>query len=382
MKIIKKSVAIGLGALMIGSSLCGCTQATIFGSYPNDYSWSYKDDTSTLSIGSYIFYNYMAFYDASMRVENGTGDFLDQKLKDDDEKEWVAKDYIKNTAEENCKYHLYTNKVFDDMGLKLTEAQITEYKANADSLWPNVKASMEEYGVSKDSFVAAYSENGVKLDAIFRATYGEGGKKEVTLDELKKYYTENYVNYSYISIPLYSSSTDEDGQSVDKKMSDKEIKDIKNNLKKYSDSINAGTPYEDEIKLYMTEYNLESDPTITATNILKDSGLPEDIQKALEDMKDKEAKYIVVGEDGDSPMAYLIYRGDIQAEAKNLETNADINYATLSNMKSEEFKDEMLTAAKEYKCEVNTAAIEKYPCEMFITEPATEASTDAEVTAE
>lgn len=382
MKIIKKSVAIGLGALMIGSSLCGCTQATIFGSYPNDYSWSYKDDTSTLSIGSYIFYNYMAFYDASMRVENGTGDFLDQKLKDDDEKEWVAKDYIKSTAEENCKYHLYTNKVFDDMGLKLTEAQITEYKANADSLWPNLKTTMEQYGVSKESFVAAYSENGVKLDAIFRSTYGEGGEKEVTLDELKKYYTENYVNYSYISIPLYTSSTDEEGNSADTKMNDDEIKDIKNNLKKYSDAINAGTPYEDEIKLYMTEYDLESDPTITATNILENSGLPEDIQKALEGMKDKEAKYIVVGEDGDSPMAYLIYRGDIQAEAKNLDTNEDIKYATLSNMKSEEFKNNMSTAAKEYKCEVNTAAIEKYPCEMFITEPATEAATTPEITAE
>ena len=382
MKIIKKSVAIGLGALMVGSSLCGCTQATIFGSYPNDYSWSYKDDSSTLSIGGYIFYNYMSFYDASMRVENGTGDFLDQKLKDDDEKEWVARDYIKNTTEENCKYHLYTNKVFNDMGLKLTAAQITEAEANADSVWPSVKASMEQYGVSKDSFVAAYSENGVKLDAIFRATYGEGGTKEVTLDELKKYYTENYVNYSYFSIPLYSSSNDEEGNPVSEKMSDKEIQDIKNNLKKYSDAINAGTSYEDEIKLYMTEYNVESDPTITATNILKNSGLPEDIQKALEGMKDKEAKYIVVGEDGDSPMAYLIYRGDIQAEAKNLDTNEDIKYATLSIMKSDEFKDSMLDAAKKHKCEVNTAAIEKYPFEMFITEPSTEAATNAEITAE
>ena len=93
-------------------------------------------------------------------------------------------------------------------------------------------------------------------------------------------------------------------------------------------------------------------------------------------------KYIVVGEDGDSPMAYLIYRGDIQAEAKNLDTNEDIKYATLSNMKSEEFKNNMSTAAKEYKCEVNTAAIEKYPCEMFITEPATEAATTPEITAE
>ena len=54
MKIIKKSVAVAMGALMVGSALSGCIQATVFGSYPNDYSWSYKDETSTLSIGSQI----------------------------------------------------------------------------------------------------------------------------------------------------------------------------------------------------------------------------------------------------------------------------------------------------------------------------------------
>lgn len=381
MKIIKKSVAVGLGTLMVGSALCGCTQATIFGSYPNDYSWSYKDNTSTLSIGTYIFYNYMAFYDASTRVKNGTGDFLDQKLKDDDEKEWVARDYIKSIVDEDCKYHLYTNKVFNDMGLKLTNQQVAEYKANADSVWTNAKASLESYGISKDSFVSAYTENGAKLETIFKAIYQEGGEKEVSVDELKKYYTENYVNYSYFSVPLYTSSKDDDGNSVEEKMSDKEIKAVKNNLQKYVDAINSGTSYSDEIKVYMKDYKVESDPSYTATNILEKAGLPEDVQTALEGMKDNEAKYIVVGEDGKSPLCYLIYRGDIQSEAKNLDTDEDLKYATLSNMKSEEFQDDMMAAAKEYKCEINTDAIEKYPCDMFITEPATEPSTEAETTA-
>lgn len=382
MKIIKKTVAIGLGALMVGSALCGCTQATIFGSYPNDYSWSYKDETSTLSIGSYIFYNYMAFYDASMRVENGNGDFLDQKLKDDDEKEWVARDFIKNTVDENCKFHLYTNKLFADMGLKLTPQEVAAYKANADSVWTSAKASMESYGISKDSFVASYAESGAKLDAIFRATYQEGGPKAVPVEELKKYYTENYVNYSYFSIPLYTTTTDEEGNYSSEKMSADEVKTVKANLQKYADAINGGTSYADEIKVYMADYELESDPSYTATNILEQSGLPEDVQTALSSMKDKEAKYIVVGEDGESPICYLVYRGDIQAEAKNLDTNTDLQYATLSNMKSEEFKTDMKTAAKEYKCEINTEAIAKYPCEMFLTEPTTEPSTESQVVSE
>ncbi len=377
MKIIKKSVAVALSALMVGSALSGCAQATIFGSYPNDYSWSYKDEVSTLSIGSYIFYNYMSFFDASSRVENGTGDFLDQKLKDDDDKEWTAREYIKNATDESCRFHMYTNKVFNDLGLKLTPQQIEECNINADSVWTSVQSTMEQYGVSRESFVASYSESGVKLEAIFKAMYQEGGEKEVTLDELKKYYTDNYVNYSYLSMPLYSSTADEEGNPVSTKMTDDEIKAVKKNFKKYTDAINKGASYEDQVKVYMEDYKVESDPTMTSTNILEQSGLPEDIQKALEGMKDKEATYIIVGEDGESPMCYLVYRGDIQAEAKNLETNEDIRYATLSNMKSEEFQKDMDAAAKEYKCEINTAAIEKYPCEMFITEPATEAATEA-----
>lgn len=382
MKIIKKSVALGLGALMVGSALCGCTQATVFGSYPNDYSWSYKDDTTTLSIGSYIFYSYMAFYDASTRVENGTGDFLDQKLTDDDGKEWVARDYIENAADEDCRYHMYISKVFNDMGLELTAEEITAYEANAESVWSSASVSMEAYGVSKESFVASYAENGVKLEKIFKAMYQEGGEKAVPVEDLKSYYTENYVNYSYFSVPLYNSTTDEEGNYLSEKMSDDEIKAIKTDLQKYTDDINGGTDYADAIKVYMEDYELESDPSYTATNILDEAGLPEDVQTTLEGMKDGEAKYIVIGEDGESPMCYLIYRGDIKAEAENIDTNEDLQYSILANMKSEEFQSDMMAKAKEYKCEVNTEAISKYPCDMFITEPATEASTESEVVAE
>ena len=82
MKIFGKAVAVALGALMVGSAMSGCTQAAVFGNYPNDWSWSYKDDTSTMTIGEYIYYNYSAYYNASNKVEKGTGDFLDQKLND------------------------------------------------------------------------------------------------------------------------------------------------------------------------------------------------------------------------------------------------------------------------------------------------------------
>ncbi len=378
MKIIKKSAAVALSALMVGSALSGCTQATVFGKYPNDYSWSYKDENSTLSIGSYILYEYMAFSDASLKLNSATGDFLGQVLKDDDGKEMKASEYITAKTDETCRHHLYVNKLFKDMGLKLTPQQIAEYKANTDSTWASISTSLESFGISKDSFVKSYGETPAKIEAIFDAMYlTEGGEKEVKLDELKKHYTENYVNYSYFSVRLYTETTDENDAVVTNKLSADDVKAVKADLQKYVDEIKGGKTFNDAVNTYMSDYSIESDPSYTATNMLDKSGLPEEVITALEGMKDNDATYITIGEDGEAPICYVIYRGDIQNEAKNLETDVDLKTAVITEMKIDEFQDELMKDAKAYKCQVNTAALEKYPMTMFITEPATEAATEA-----
>lgn len=378
MKVFKKALAVSLGAVMAGTAMSGCVQATVFGNYPQDLSWSYKDSNSTMSIGEYIYYQYSSFYSASQMVENGTGDFLDQKLKDDDGNEMTAREYIEKTTDEACKNFLYVNKTFDDMGLKLTADEIASYEASADQQWAYAMESFEEYGISKESFVDAGYANAAKLEAIFKALYQEGGEKEVSLNELTKYYEENYVNYNYINVALYDTTTDTEGNTTNAKKSDDDVKAIKANLDKYAKAINGGTSYSDEVKVYMEDYSIESDPTITATAILENSGLGEELIEEFTVMKDGEAKYIVIGEDGDTPTAYLLYRGDIKEQSKELESDSDLKYSTLVNMKSEEFQDDVKKQAQDYKCEINTSATEKYPMNMFITEPATEESTTAE----
>ncbi len=386
MKILKKTVALAVSTVMIGSTLSGCVQATVFGKYPKDYSWSYKDSTSTMSIGTYIYYNMESFYNASSKVENGEGDFLDQKLKDDDDKEMTAREFITKTTDQSCKQYLYVNKTFKDLKLTLTDEEISSYKATADQYWVSYyKTACESMGISKDSFTETQAIR-MKLDKIFRATYQKGGKKEVTADELKKYYEENYVNYNYISLPLYDEVTDEssDSESTEdshehKKKSDKDIKAIKTNFDKYVKAINDGTSYTDEVKVYMEDYKVDSDPTISATNLLENSGLGEELLNAFKEMKDKQAKYIVVGEDGDAPMIYLLYRGNIKDESKKLADDEDLSTSVLYQMKDEEFEEDVKKAVKDYKCEINTEAIDKYPMTMFITEPATESATTDEI---
>ena len=62
----------------------------------------------------------------------------------------------------------------------------------------------------------------------------------------------------------------------------------------------------------MKDYNIKTDPTITATNILKKAGLGEDIEKTLEGLKDGQAKYITQGLDlkGGVSITYQVSKDD------------------------------------------------------------------------
>ena len=119
-------------------------------------------------------------------MEKGEGDFLDQKMKDDDDKETTAREYITRHTDESCKHYLYVNKTFNDLKLTLTEQEISAYKANADQYWVYYKTAFEAMGVSKESFVEAGYAVNTKLEKIFKATYQKGGKKGILFCRYRK----------------------------------------------------------------------------------------------------------------------------------------------------------------------------------------------------
>lgn len=342
--------------------------AALFGSCTVDQSWSYKDDLTTESLGTYIYYNYSAFQKASQKVEDSSGDFLSQEITDDDDNKMTAREYIAKEADLGCKNMLNVEKKFKEMGLSLTEEEQKAAETNASSGWMYNKTIMEGYGISEESFTNAYALVSAKYEKIFKTLYGEGGEKEVSQEELSKYFLDNYTNYSYWSVPLYESTTDEStGTSSSTAKSDDDIKKIKDSLDSYAKAINEdGKSFEDQVKAYMSDYSVESDPSTSNVEILDDSSLGEELVKALKEMKDKEAKVIKVGDDNASAVYYLLYKAPVSEKAETLSSDEDFNYKVLVNMKSDEFVDEMDKEAAAVECEINEAAISKYPVEMFI----------------
>lgn len=373
MKTTKKLLALALAMGMLTVS-AGCA----------DQSWSYKDDMNTLSIGTYIYYMSGAYGYASNQVssaqtesatQSGTEaateavDVLTQEIENPDGDKVNAQDYILQEAENACKNLLNTEKLFAQKGLTLSETELTAAESNADQAWSYYRQTYESLGVSKDSFYRAEYLFAAKYNALFEAIYGIGGEKAVSDDEIKAYFTENYTNYAYLPMNLYTTADSESDDassttSTAVAFSEEEVQQATEEFNAYAQQINDGSKTYDEIaQAYTTDAGLEENPSVTNTEILEDSSLGDELKEALEGLDANQATVIQVGEDS-TAVLYLVYKGDIHEEAENVFEESQRS-SVLYSMKFEEYQEDMDAQAKAYECEKNDAAINRYQPSMF-----------------
>lgn len=373
MKTTKKllALALAMGMLTVSASCA-------------DQSWSYKDDINTLSIGTYIYYMSGAYGYASNQVssaqtesatQSGTEaateavDVLTQEIEDPNGDKVNAQDYILQEAENACKNLLNTEKLFAQKGLTLSETELTAAESNADQAWSYYGQTYEKLGISKDSFYRAEYLFAAKYNALFDAIYGIGGEKAVSDDEIKAYFIENYTNYAYLPMNLYTTTDSEsdDASSTDSTsvaFSEEEVKQATDDFNAYAQQINNGSKTYDEIaQAYTIAAGLEEDPSVTNTEILEDSSLGDELKEALEGLDANQATVIQVGEDS-TAVLYLVYKGDINKEAENVFEESQRS-SVLYSMKFEEYQKDMDAQAKAYECEKNDAAINSYQPTMF-----------------
>lgn len=364
MKTSKKLLALALAMGMFATVATGCA----------DESWSYKDDQNTLSPGTYIYYMSGGYSYAANKVSNANSsssstesvDVLTQTIKDQDDKEINAQDYILRESDLACKNLLNVEKTFAERKLKLTEEEETAAQSNADTAWGYYGKTYEKMGISKDSFYRAEYLFAAKYNAIFQSIYGVGGEKAVPDDDIKDYFVKNYTDYSYLPMNLYTSSQDSSSATgtTSVALSDEEIKKAKNDFDDFAKMINDGkSTFKEVSETFTQEQGLEENPAVSDTQILDKSSLGDELKKAVKDLKDGKATVIQVGKDT-TAVLYLVYKGDINEAAKNVFNETQRN-KVLSSMKSEEFQKYMDAQAKEYKCEKNEAVINKYQPSMF-----------------
>lgn len=376
MKAIKKITAAFLAVLMI-MSISGCSTKP---------EWSYKVDDNEMQIGVYIYalytaYNQAATYASSAEGYDAEKSFLNLTITDDDGETAVAKDWIVDTAKELTKNILTIEEEFEARGLTLEAEDETAAKESADNDWnlgpyydmylaygmmpTPYKDILEPYGVSYESFERASYMASAKQTALFEEIYINDEETAVSTEDLTNFFTENYTSYSYLSVRLADSSTDDSGSTTYTAMSDEDIAEIESTLQGYADNINNGAgTFAEQMVEYTALKELESDPSTSAVANLDESSLNEDVIAALNELEEGKASLVKVGE-AENAYYYLIYKAPIADSVADYIEDETNSFNVLSAMKSEEFQDMLTAKAEELGIQENTSVVNSYKPSMF-----------------
>ena len=342
--------------------------------------WSYKTSDKELAIGVYIYnldvaYQQALEYAKKLDDYDGTNDkWLDLEITDDDGTTAVARQWMKDKAEELTLTALAVEKGLKDEGATVDSATLQAADEQAKTNW-NVgpyanygyvmpmSKELEPHGVSFDSYKYAASEVPAMQQVLFNTLYEKGGSQEVSDAELEKFFNENYVDYGYLSANLYESSTDEAGTTNNVALSEDAVKQITDKFDGMVKDLNSGKAFDDVTKAYTEAEGLSSDSVVNNTELLKNFSAGDELKAEIEKLDSGKAATVKVGE-GDSAMIYLVYKKDINAIAKDYLESTSNRSEVLTNMKTDDFKTYIKDLIKELKYEKN-AAVDSYDPKMF-----------------
>lgn len=327
--VLKKTFAAVLAAALC-LSLAGC--------YSENNTWAAKKGDNVLPIGSYIYYLDNAYSEARSKVSSGE-EVLKAKITDEDSgEETDSESWIKNRANTYLNAYYFICDKFDELGLELTEDELSNASSSTDSLWTYYRSTLEAMGIAKESFHTASSLYNAKYQKVMRAMYGKDGEMEISDDELKTYFTDNYYSYEYFSASL--TKNDEDGNSVD--MTDEEKADTKSKLEAYVKKINDGsltvedaaTEYAEEV-LGNAANSTYSAPSPTFTDSMSDA-----LKDAIDGLQDNTA-----GLAETTTAYYVVLRLPVADKFQETAEDETQWFSLVSNMKGEDFRDYVMEQA-------------------------------------
>lgn len=388
---MKPNIKIGsfvLAILMAFSAVlvAGCVPVSL------NKEWSYKTADNELTIGTYIYSLNLAYSQAKSfakdQVEGYSEDnanWLDEKIKDDDDNEEVARVWIKKQAEDMCLNYLAVDKAVKDSDISISSDDTASAEDQAKHYWDlgqyadygyvmPMSKDLEPHGISFESFAYCTTQYSVKYSKLFDSVYGKNGSKAVSDEELAKFFVDNYADYSYFSVPLTKSEADESGNNKTVALSEEDAKKKTDELDGYASKLNNGASYDGIISEYKEANNVESDPSTTNVENMKNSTIGEELVKAINELDSNKATTLKVG-DGDSATYYLIYKRDINNDVKKYIEDETNRAGVLSSMKSDDFKTYVDDLAKDMDYEANTSVLDQYKPDMFFAKP--EATTAA-----
>ncbi len=346
--ILKPVAVIGAAAMLVSASGCA------------DTSWSLKTQKKTLTNGGWIYYTYDAANEAISKINEDSEQEFDITKDDLSSKKIEGKaayDWIYDTAKKNALHFLTVDKLCRDNKLdedKNAKKNIVKtYQGYFDAGYMDI---YKDLGIGAETFAELLGYSSEREKQLFDYLYGSEGPKAVKDDELTKYFKEKYTTYYYIPYSLKTTDENQNEVDIDDETHDKVI----SSFAKYAKDLNEGKTTDEIDDAYKTDFSVETSAGVKQTAILEDSGLPEELQKAIKELDDKKAAVKTIDN-----THYLIYKGSIDDEAKTLPEEADevgdiSKHQIRHEMKDDDFKSYIDEEQKKLKYEVNDACLSKY----------------------
>ncbi len=341
-------------AAVLAVALC----LSFAGCYDENKTWAAKKGDDTLPIGSYIYYLYSAYSQATQKVSSSE-EVLKASIEDKDSQTWIREEALNSLQ---CYYYI-TGK-FDELGLELTEEELDTIQTNTDNSWTYFKTYLEEtLGIAKESYRLASVLYNAEYEKVMEAMYGEDGELALSEEELKSYFTDNYFSYEYFYASL--TTTDDDGNSVD--LTDEEKEERKSELETYVDKISTGDITVQEAAEEYAEDALGSSSNSTyqaPSPTLKDNLSDTSIKEALEGLEDNQTSLVET-----TTGYYVLRKLPIVDKFEDTMSDETQEYNLLYNMKGEEFSDYVKEQAKNVEgVEINQNALDSIKLTKFVTD--------------
>lgn len=191
---LRKTIA-ALLSVCAAAALVGCSQSVpqIAATY----------NGIEIPAGVYITEQVNAMNEASNLAEGDSSDILKTTVDGTPIEQWVN-----NRAQELVKTYVGVLTEAERLGVALDEATVSAVEGSIANSWQTEGANFERLGISQSSFrnVALNSQLSY---LVFNAYYGEGGEQEVSEDELKTFFADNYRRSVMLVINYIDTATGE-----------------------------------------------------------------------------------------------------------------------------------------------------------------------------
>ena len=253
----KRAVSVVLSAAMILSmgAAAGCSTPEV----------AMTVGDTTYSTGDYLAYLYNTYsqvyqnYNFAMYAQYGMDPWEITIPYGDDEEEMAAEDYIVKTTQDAMIRQKAIKDKLEEYGLSPRQEdldavnQVLETISNDDTI---------SLGFSKDTYSRMYTDFYCNEKALFYGLYDKGGQREISDDDIRAYFEENYLTYKIISLPL----TDSEGADL----GEEEAQEVRDRLQKYLDMYNESGDFDAVIEQYNEDENSseadDSEDTDTTTS--------------------------------------------------------------------------------------------------------------------